>query len=301
MRTINSVTSPSLTITAPGQVVRTVISGQAVQFFITNPRDTIQKYHARGEFYEAEELEIIRKWCPPGAVFCDIGANIGNHSLYALKFLHPAKLVLFEPNPEVIRILLTNLGLNGVLDRCDISNLGIGLADVPSENRAISAPRRNLGAGRIVGTDQAEGSISLRRGDDILQDIAPTFIKVDVEGMEMAVFAGLGQTITRHRPTIFVEVDRANHAAFLDWVTANEYVVKARYRRYRTNENFLIVPRRPAQTAETNNAQASEPVTVAAAVTTPLSIPEPDTKTATKSTAAKKKPGVKPKAKAAGA
>ena len=47
--------------------------------------------------------------------------------------------------------------------------------------------------------------------------------------------------------------------------------------------------------------KASEPVTVAAAVTTPLSIPEPDTKTATKSTAAKKKPGVKPKAKAAGA
>lgn len=286
MRSIESVATPTLTITAPGQVVRTVILDQPIQFFITNPRDEIQKHHARGSFYEAEELEIIRKWCPPGAVFCDIGANIGNHALYTLKFLHPAKVILFEPNPDVIRILLTNLGLNGVLDRCDLSHLGIGLSDVPAENRAISARRGNLGAGRIVDSDQASGGIPLRRGDDILGDMAPTFLKIDVEGMEMAVFAGLAQTIARHRPTIFVEVDTENRAAFLAWLTANNYTVKARYRRYRSNENFLIVPRRPARRASSEAAPATEP-TIATAKAAPPAVT--------------KKTSPKPKAKAAGA
>jgi FkbM family methyltransferase len=300
MRTIDSLATPALTITAPGQVVRSVILGQPIQFFISNPRDAIQKHHARGTFYETEELEIIRQWCPPGAVFCDIGANIGNHALYALKFLHPAKVVLFEPNPEVIRILLTNLGLNGVLDRCDISNLGIGLSDVPAENRAISAPRRNLGGGRIVESDQAEGGIPLRRGDDILHDIAPTFLKIDVEGMEMAVLAGLADTITRHRPTIFVEVDQVNRAAFLDWVTAQDYAVKARFRRYRANENFLIVPRRIARVEASETAPATQPAAQPAAQ--PSEEPAPAASiTADPAPAAAKKPTAKSKAKAAGA
>ena len=296
MRTIDSLATPALTITAPGQVVRSVIHGQPIQFFISNPRDAIQKHHARGTFYEVEELEIIRQWCPPGAVFCDIGANIGNHALYALTFLNPAKVVLFEPNPEVIRILLTNLGLNGVLDRCDISNLGIGLSDVPAENRAISAPRRNLGGGRIVESDQAEGGIPLRRGDDILHDLAPSFLKIDVEGMEMAVLAGLADTIARHRPTIFVEVDQVNRAAFLDWVTAQDYAVKARYRRYRANENFLIVPRRIARVDASETAPAAQPVATPSEEPAPAAIP-----TADPVPAAAKKPTAKSKAKAAGA
>lgn len=296
MRTIDTLATPALTITAPGQVVRSVILGQPIQFFISNPRDAIQKHHARGTFYETEELEIIRQWCPPGAVFCDIGANIGNHALYALKFLHPAKVVLFEPNPEVIRILLTNLGLNGVLDRCDISNLGIGLSDVPAENRAISAPRRNLGGGRIVESDQAEGGIPLRRGDDILHDIAPTFLKIDVEGMEMAVFAGLADTIARHRPTIFVEVDQVNRAAFLDWVTTNDYAVKARYRRYRANENFLIVPRRITRVDASETAPQAQPVATPTEEPAPAAIIKADP-----APAAAKKSTAKSKAKAAGA
>lgn len=301
MRTIDSVATPALTITAPGQVVRTVILDQPIQFFITNPRDSIQKHHARGTFYETEELEIIRQWCPPGAVFCDIGANIGNHALYALKFLHPAKVILFEPNPEVIRILLTNLGLNGVLDRCDVTNLGIGLSDVPAENRAISAPRGNLGGGRIVESDQADGGIPLRRGDDVLQDMAPTFLKIDVEGMELAVLAGLSDTIARHRPTIFIEVDQVNRAAFLDWLAAQNYAVKARYRRYRANENFLIVPRRAARPEAAEAATPDQPAEDSADASVPAPAPSPQAQpAATTPSSPAKKTGAKPKAKAAG-
>jgi FkbM family methyltransferase len=216
-----------------------VIWGEPVFFTILNPRDVIQRHHLRGEFYEPEELEIIRQHCPPGAVFCDIGANIGNHALFVLKFLRPARVLVFEPNPEAIALLTSNLELNGVIDRCDTSRLGVGLSDVESTGMGLVTHDRNLGAARMVETD-GDGGLTVRTGDALLAGIVPTFLKIDVEGMEMQVLAGLAKTITTHRPTIFIEVDRVNDAAFKAWVATSGYAIRATFKRYRTNENFLL-------------------------------------------------------------
>ena len=248
---LEPVASERLTITAPGQVVRSVIHGQAVQFFIADPRDTIQKVQATGQFYEAEELEIIRQWCPPGAIFLDIGANVGNHAIYALKFLHAARVALCEPNPLAIEILLANLGLNGLLDRCDTTRLGYGLAEHDEDGLMIKARRRNLGGGKIQQVEDGNtegGSISLRRGDDLLADVTPDFVKIDVEGMEMSVLSGLSGLVERSRPVFFVEVDDGNRTAFRQWVDDNGYATRARFRRGRGNENYLIVPHRRRDT-----------------------------------------------------
>jgi FkbM family methyltransferase len=228
------------TITPPGQVVRSIIWGEPIFFTVVNPRDVIQRHHLQGAFYEPEELEIIRQHCPPGAVFCDIGANVGNHALYVLKYLRPSSVVVFEPNPEAIALLKSNLELNGVIDRCDISRLGVGLSDVESENMGLVTHDRNLGAARMVETD-GDGGLTVRTGDALLQGIAPTFLKIDVEGMEIQVLAGLAKTIAAHRPTIFIEVDRVNDAAFKAWVATSGYAIRATFKRYRTNENYLLV------------------------------------------------------------
>jgi len=239
--------NPDVTVTPPAQVVRAVIWGEPVFFTVTNPRDDIQKVHLQGAFYEPEELEIIRRFCPPGAVFCDIGANIGNHAVYALKFLRVAQLIAFEPNPEAIAILRSNLGLNGVLDRADLSHLGVGLSDQPSEGFGIVAPRRNLGGGQMV---EGSGDLAVVRADAVLGDRRVDFIKVDVEGMELRVLDGLSGVIAARRPTIFIEVDNTNRKAFQAWVAANDYTVRARHRRYRANENFLIVSQTPRPVTE---------------------------------------------------
>lgn len=234
------VVSPELVVSPAGQVVRSLIEGQPVFFTLTNPRDVIQKEHLAGRFYEPEELEIIRAHCPPDAVFVDIGANIGNHSLFALKMLGVKKLIPFEPNPVAIAVLSANLGLNGALDRCDLSHLGFGLSDRAQDGLAmeVDKPNKNLGGGRMV----EGGELRVIRGDDALAGAAVDFIKIDVEGMELQVLGGLAQTISRCRPVLFIEVDEANRAAFLEWVAANRYEIAATFRRYPVNENFLIRP-----------------------------------------------------------
>lgn len=258
-RMVAPVASDSLTVSPAGQVIRSVIHGQPILFFVANPRDAIQRVHATGQFYEPEELDIIRRYCPPGATFCDIGSNVGNHAIYALKYLHAARVILFEPNPDAISLLLTNLGLNGLLPRCETAHLGIGLSDHNADGKSMSVSGRNLGGGHIIESDDPTGgSISLRRGDELMANDYPDFLKIDVEGMEMTVLAGLSDLIARCRPFIFIEVDNQNRDAFLQWMNDNNYAARATFRRYRTNENFLLVPRRTRALATAIEANAAD-------------------------------------------
>lgn len=110
-----------------GSIVFTNISGRDVRFFVKNSQDVVQSHHARGEFYELEELNIIAEFFPRGGVFVDIGANVANHTIYVCKFLRPTQVVLFEPNPEAISLLRANISLNDITHVVDCSYLGVGL------------------------------------------------------------------------------------------------------------------------------------------------------------------------------
>ena len=40
--------------------------------------------------------------------------------------------------------------------------------------------------------------------DDVLQNVAPDFIKLDVEGAEIAALSGMTRTITKYRPRLAI-------------------------------------------------------------------------------------------------
>lgn len=227
-------------ITPKARVARVEIGGQPIFFLITKWRDAIQKSHRTGRFYEEPELQVLLRYCPKDAVYCDIGANIGNHTLYALKFMGVSKAILFEPNPTAIDILLGNLSLNGVLEKCDTSFLGMGLSDVEDEGFGVNARERNLGAAVLV---QGSGQIRLARGDRLLNGQKVDLVKIDVEGMEMEVLRGLKGVIEDSRPTIFVEVRRETIPEFEEWLTDVGYEIRETTTRNRVYSNFIILPR----------------------------------------------------------
>lgn len=224
-----------------GALVSTTVKGTSVRFFVTDRDDSIQGFHARGVFYEQEELEIITKHFPIAGVFVDVGANVGNHTLFVGKYLRPQQIIVLEPNQPAIEILRVNIELNGLQYLVDASCLGVGLSDIASVATA-DTPRGNLGGTRLVTCSGAQGTIRLMRGDTILRDRRIDFLKIDVEGMELRVLAGLEETIARWRPPMFIEVDNSNVASFHEWMRLHDYATACRYRRYDVNENYMALP-----------------------------------------------------------
>ncbi len=215
------------------------ISDRRVIFCTDMENDPIQRNHRRGQFYEGRELGKLKAHFPEGGTFVDIGANVGNHSLYAALFLGAGRVIPFEPNPRAFRLLVQNVLVNRLEEVIDLSRLGVGLADREEGGFAMEKRKRNLGGARML---PGEGRLRVFRGDTLLEGERPALIKIDVEGMEMPVLAGLEATIAAHRPALLVEVDNENETAFRQWAADAGYEIADTVQRYRLNKNHLLLP-----------------------------------------------------------
>lgn len=233
------ITRENVRVISEGVVVDFEYSGVNYRMFVSNTIDAIQRHHVGGKLYEAEELEIIARQFPPGGVFLDIGANVGNHTVFAAKALNARKVFAFEPASPQSDILAINVILNEVVDRVTIYRLG--LSNTAGTSRIQMRSPLNIGGAGLSGGTDGE-SVTLSRGDDVLGDTHIDFIKIDVEGHEMAVLEGLQNVIRTKRPTIFAEVDNDNWKAFSECLDRNNYHVVDSFRRYAENNNYLVTP-----------------------------------------------------------
>lgn len=145
-----------------------------------------------------------------GGLLLDVGANLGVHSLGAARAF--AQVIAVEPfAPLVARLRRT-------LEDNHIGNVSVvATALGASVGEAIFQPPTagNLGTGRLrqAESEAAVGPDGLTRvpvqtGDALLatQPLPLAAVKIDVEGAEGAVLAGLQQALQRQRPLVVCEV-----------------------------------------------------------------------------------------------
>lgn len=225
-----------------GIISRFEASGYDFSFFVANEWDYIQGHHLKGKFYEREELTLIGHHFE-GGVFVDVGANVGNHSVYVAKVLGAAKVIAFEPNPVAAELLNVNMALNGLIQRLD--HRAVGLSDAIASACLVAPSHKDLGSTKVaVSNSETEGTIRVVTGDAALAaEPRIDMIKIDTEAMELEVLRGLSATIARCRPKLFIEVDDANADAVQTLLEAQGYECAATHRRYATNCNYLYLPR----------------------------------------------------------
>jgi FkbM family methyltransferase len=110
-----------------------VVYVKGVRFWVPNfPADFIQRVIVAGKFFEQETLEVMDKYLSEDSVIFDIGANLGNHSLYWTKVSQGGRgvrrIYAFEPVDSTFAILKKNIELNGLAagDRIVINNVALG-------------------------------------------------------------------------------------------------------------------------------------------------------------------------------
>lgn len=151
--------------------------------------------------YEPETALLLHRLTTPTTVAYDIGSNWGYFSLLIAAFPHfRGKVCAFEPNPSVYADLQNCIRQAGLETIVTAMNCGVGDKDA---TLAIQADRFITGSGAINGTGNGS-AVSVRRLDSL--DLpAPDLIKIDAEGMELAILQGGERVLSESHPNIIFE------------------------------------------------------------------------------------------------
>lgn len=201
-----------------GMVVPTVYGPMIVNRYDINQTNALVK---TGKAIDHEEIQLLRQCLSTESEnknFIDAGANFGTYSLGIARDLAPeGKVYAFEAQRILFNMLAGSIALNGLQNvHCFNVALGneAGMLEVPLFDYC-----RPLNFGSIeFGPEQREKLSQERRRDtDFAEKVTLSpldhfafenigAIKIDVEGMEIAVFDGAIETIRRWRPFLYIEV-----------------------------------------------------------------------------------------------
>ncbi len=192
---------------------------------------TTKTLYFGGVPYEPHTTECLVQHLKRGSVFVDVGANHGYFTALAAALVGATgRVVAFEPNPLVFEQLRTHVRLNGFESR--VTTIAVALADVPNDDGRLLVSRLegNSGVSSLAPTQSTldRGWLSQDHAVSVRIDTFDRWfrasgldrvdlVKIDVEGAENLVAAGMAETLSSGRiGAIVCETvwDSAAHRAF---------------------------------------------------------------------------------------
>lgn len=192
---------------------------------------------------EAGTIAWLHDVLRPGDTFCDIGANIGLYSVVAGGLVGDAgQIAAFEPHPANTMSLMQNIALNGLTERTKVISAALsdssGFFDFNIREATPGSSMSQLGQ-TIDGNGKAfvpvlrewKAAFSL---DDLVANAivrSPDVVKIDVDGNELLVLAGMKDVLGTHaRPrSVQVEVNHRYEAELDSLMRSHGYRLKDRH------------------------------------------------------------------------
>ncbi|WP_298234194.1 FkbM family methyltransferase [uncultured Azohydromonas sp.] len=198
-----------------GHITEFTAYNTAIRMHLPSAADHIQSLiRTRQAFYECAMLEDVGPRLPESALVLDVGANIGNHTVFFAKVLG-LKTVAVEPNPAALQLLRSNIALNGLEDRVELHPIALGATS--GIGRVLDDDPLNMGRARVaVSTDAGLAGVPIRSLDEVVGERRVHLIKIDVEGMEIEVLRGARRTLAASRPMLLAEAATVENLQALD-------------------------------------------------------------------------------------
>jgi FkbM family methyltransferase len=157
------------------------------------------------------ELHLLPHLCEREKNSLDIGANIGIYTYFIRKYSRFC--YAFEPNPVSIQRLENTFSRNvRVLPFCLSNKAGIVDLCVPyTDNKTLNSLGSIETENRLKNLPCKTIRVQSKRLDD-LPCTSIGFIKIDVEGHELAVLEGSRDVIHRNKPNILIEIEERHKA-----------------------------------------------------------------------------------------
>ena len=186
-------------------------------FFVCTRDSGITPWILLGGHWETFVTRTIRRLVRPGDRCLDVGANMGYYTVLMAKAAGPSgHVVALEPNPELFVVLERNIAVNG-LGSC-VTAHALAAGDAAGTAR-LSVTDVNMGGGSIAGVGTTAGiPVAVATIDSLLgpTDILDV-VKIDAEGHEWAVVAGMQDVLARSpRAAVVLELSPTAWEAHVD-------------------------------------------------------------------------------------
>lgn len=166
-------------------------------------------------FWEIWLTQFLAEKVKPGMTVVDVGANYGYYTLLMGDAVGETGCVIsVEPNPDAVALLAESVTLNGFGPRTRLVSQALGaeagsalLFTPDSEPKnAMLVSESGLPGGRTRTVPVTTLDAVALHGPRI------DLIKIDAEGAEEAIVAGMQAVMTRDRPTLVLEYNAARYA-----------------------------------------------------------------------------------------
>jgi FkbM family methyltransferase len=142
--------------------------------------------------HEYEDMSFVLHVLKPGDLFVDVGSNIGSYTILA-SGVCGARSIAIEPDPQTAAHLERNIAANSLGTLASVVRTAVG-----AQSGEIGFTKGHDTMNRVaIGADEEVQKVPLATLDDILADMEPTLIKMDVEGFEHAALSGAGRTLAK--------------------------------------------------------------------------------------------------------
>ena len=159
----------------------------------------------RNSYWDEVEMDILDLVVSRDRAAIDVGANSGRYAFLLSQLA--SHVYAIEPNPHMVRLLSAGLDRRRVtvLHRAASNSTGTAMLSIPTDiwgnggESLASLDRRFLGPKRDI-------SVTKMKLDELI-DVDIGFMKLDVEGHELAALQGATKVLDRWRPTVLMECD----------------------------------------------------------------------------------------------
>ena len=214
--------------------------------------DAQLKYLKPGErAFDRDLLELAEQRLGPDDVVWDVGANIGSFSVAAATVAVSGEVIAIEADIWLAQLLRRTAaepffdGRIKVVPCAVAEGPGVARFVIAARGRASNALEASGGRSQMGGVREVVlvPTLSL---DTLLETLpAPSFVKIDVEGAELAVLQGAARLLREVRPSIYIEVDQRFAVEVMALFAAANYIAldpRSGARLERCLENTLFEP-----------------------------------------------------------
>ena len=215
---------------------------------------------------DEKELQLLKEIIIPGTDTIDVGVYRGVYSYEMAKYSE--KVHAFEPNPIIFKDIKTNL--SKIIKNISFYNYALSdhentsILKVPIRNKNFDRDNYEeyfqMGKATIHKENKMEDietfEVKSKKLDSFSFSNKISFIKIDVEGHELAVIKGAENTIRKNKPILLVEIeerhsqkkvsetlDYINSLGYISYFYKNELLKTSSLDNLNLYNNFIFKPK----------------------------------------------------------